>query len=101
MYRKEYVKRVNKEPEETWNPELAKITTENILFNRNSNRRNMEISVAACAIVYFLSILDASVDAHLYYYDVSDNLSLGIKPKIEYNPINGTVTPCMAFTVKF
>ena len=100
MYRKEYVARLN-EDEEHLNPDLENASTENIKQNRDYYRRNMEICVAACAIVYMLSILDACVDAHLYYYDVSENLSLGIKPKINYNPINGTFTPSMALIVKF
>jgi len=101
IYRKEYVARIMKEPEETWNPDLADKPIETILLNRNYYRRNMEISVAACAIVYLLSILDACVDAHLYYYDVSDNLSLGVKPKLEYNPVLKTPMPSLAFVLKF
>ncbi|MCL1850885.1 MAG: DUF5683 domain-containing protein [Bacteroidetes bacterium] len=100
-YRKEYVARVNGEPKETLNPDLADKTLESILLERNRYRRNMEISVAACAIVYALSILDACVDAHLYYYDVSDNLSLGIKPKFDYNPVTKSTTPCLALVIKF
>jgi len=103
MYRREYVAREN--PDNKWgykeNPNLAGILTGNILLFRNTYRRDMEISIAACAIVYFLNILDASVDAHLYYYDVSDNLTLGVKPVINMNTINGGITPCMAFIVKF
>ena len=101
IYRKEYVARVNGDTDNL-NPNLANITSdENILAQRNFYRRNMEICVAACVIVYALSILDAAVDAHLFYYDVSDNLSLGIKPKIEYNPINRTATPCVWLAIKF
>ena len=101
MYKKEYVARVNG-IEEDRNPKLAEIVSEEtILAQRNYYRRNMEICVAACVIVYALSILDASVDAHLFYYDVSDNLSLGVKPKINYNPINRVATPSVALLFKF
>jgi len=99
-YRKEYVARAN-EDTENLNPELANIHIDNILSLRNYYRKNMEICVAACAIIYMLSILDASVDAHLFYYDISENLSLGIKPKIEYNPINGIATPSVGLVLKF
>jgi len=100
-YRKEYVKRVNEEPEDTWNPEFTDQTIETILQNRNYYRRNMEISVAACFIVYMLSILDACVDAHFYYYDISDNLSWAIKPKLDFNPVVKTITPSLALVLKF
>ena len=101
LYRKEYVARMNGDTEK-FNPKLAEIkSSENILELRNFYRRNMEICIAACTIIYVLSILDACVDAHMFYYDVSENLSLGVKPKINYNPVNGTTTPCMGFVVKF
>jgi len=99
-YRKEYVARMNNDTENL-NPTLKNEPTENILQNRNYYRRNMEICVAACAIIYMLSILDAAVDAHLFYYDISENLSLGIKPKLEYNPINGIATPSIGLVLKF
>jgi len=100
MYRKEYVARENKKTDKL-NPKLEKYSDANILELRNFYRRNMEICVAACTILYVLSILDACVDAHLFYYDISDNLSLGVKPKINYNPISGTTSPGMGLIVKF
>jgi len=100
IYRKEYVARVNGETEKL-NPKLARYDDANILDTRNFYRRNMEICVAACTVIYLLSILDACVDAHLHYYDISDNLSLGIKPKINHNPINGSTAPGMGLIVKF
>ena len=101
IYRKEYVARVNGD-DANLNPDLAHITSvESILASRNAYRRNMEICAGACAIIYLLSILDASVDAHLFYYDVSDNLALGIKPKMEYNPITKVTTPSVGLVLKF
>jgi len=107
-YKKEYLARSdyndNKEnPDfiDKRNPELENRSDGDILQQRDYFRRNMEISIAACAIVYFLSILDASVDAHLYYYDVSDNLAIGIKPKINMDNRFGTPTPCLALVLKF
>jgi len=102
IYRKEYVARINGDDENlSTDPEIIKMSTETVLAQRNFFRRNMEICVAACVIVYALSILDAAVDAHLFYYDVSDNLSLGVKPKIDYNPITKATTPSLALIVKF
>jgi len=100
MYRKEYVARVNDKIDKL-NPKLAKYSDANILELRNFYRRNMEICVAACTILYVLSILDACVDAHLFYYDVSDNLTLGVKPKVNYNPMLGVTSPGMGLVLKF
>jgi len=45
-------------------------------------RRYLDISVLVTAAVYMLNIIDAVVDAHLYSFDVSDDLSLNMKPFI-------------------
>ncbi|MDF1575052.1 MAG: DUF5683 domain-containing protein [Bacteroidales bacterium] len=45
-------------------------------------KRNMEYSYIIAIAVYGLQILDAYVDAHLYSWNVNDNLSLGISPSI-------------------
>jgi len=100
MYRKEYVARMNEKTDKL-NPKLAKYSVENILELRNFHRRNMEICVAACTILYVLSILDACVDAHLFYYDVSDNLAVAVKPKINHNPLTGVTSPGMGLVLKF
>ena len=55
IYSKEYRARVN-EDVDNLNDDLAHISKESILQYRNTFRRNMEISIAACAIVYMLSI---------------------------------------------
>lgn len=45
-------------------------------------RTRMEICYIALGMLYVLNIVDASVDAHLFTFDVSDNLSLKIMPEI-------------------
>ena len=40
-------------------------------------------SYVATLLVYTLQILDANVDAHLYYFDVSDDLSLSVLPYMD------------------
>lgn len=43
-------------------------------------RRNRDLNLILFAALYLANILDATVDAHLYNFDVSKNLSLEIKP---------------------
>ena len=69
-------------------PGLISSTDENILAMKQKAQRNMEIAIAATAIVYTLNFIDAMVDAHLYYFDVSDDLSLFWSPMLLSNPIN-------------
>lgn len=43
-------------------------------------RRWLDLSVIATALVYALNIIDAHVDAHLFDFDVSDDLTFQIHP---------------------
>lgn len=55
-------------------------------------RRNMELSYIALAVVYALQVVDAYVDAQLYYWDVNENLSLRVVPSLQplMAPTQGT-----------
>lgn len=44
--------------------------------------RYRDLSVMGLGLLYILNIVDASVDAHLFSFDVSDNLSLSIHPTL-------------------
>jgi hypothetical protein len=49
---------------------------------QNTYKRWLDISYMALAGVYVLQLIDANVDAHLFYFDVSPDLSLLIHPSI-------------------
>lgn len=63
--------------------ELAqKYNTEDLKTIRDYYRRNTELSFIAGAAWYILQMLDAVVDAHLYYWNVNDDISLKVEPVI-------------------
>jgi hypothetical protein len=43
-------------------------------------RRNRDLSIIGMGILYVLNIVDASVDAHLFDFNVNENLSMQIMP---------------------
>jgi hypothetical protein len=49
---------------------------------RNEFRKNMDYSILFTLLFWGLNVVDATVDAHLKGFNVSDNLSLKIKPTI-------------------
>ena len=53
---------------------------QNLIAIKNYYRRNLELTSIFTGVLYLMNIIDANVDANLYDYDVSDNLSLNIKP---------------------
>lgn len=67
--------------------ELAqKYTSDELSTIRDYYRRNMELSYIIMGAWYVLQILDASVDAHLYNWEIDENLSVDIQPVIQ--PVN-------------
>ncbi len=51
---------------------------------RDFYQRRFELSIIGATAVYLLNIIDATVDAHLYNFNVSDDLSMEIRPRIRY-----------------
>lgn len=64
----------------------------NQLFTiQNSYRRFRDLSIIVTIAIYGLQILDANVDAHLYNFDVSDNLSFEWEPTFVADPRFGAI----------
>ncbi len=57
---------------------------------RDAYRRDMEFSFILMGVWYILQILDATVDAHLYYWEVNENLSVKAEPIFQQS-INPTL----------
>lgn len=87
LYKKEFVNRRDGNTA-LLRPEFSMETDANILKSKNTYRRRMEIAIAVTAVLYFLNIVDAVVDAHLYYFDISDDLSMRLAPQIGQNYAN-------------
>lgn len=58
----------------------------NTLKNRSSTyHRYRDYSILATVVVYALSLIDAYVDAQLFDYDISPDLTLNVEPQIYYD----------------
>lgn len=74
---------------------------------RDDAKRNLDLSAIILGVFYALNIVDAAVDAHLYDYSITEDLSLSIKPSINTYPILNTPTQtvgisvCLNFNNKF
>ena len=47
---------------------------------KNYYKRNRDMFIIFTGVMYLLNIIDATVDAHLFDFDVSDDLSMRIEP---------------------
>ncbi len=63
----------------------GKYSANNLITLRDSYRRNMELSWIIMALWYGINIIDATVDAHFFEYDISDDLTLKVEPMIKTN----------------
>lgn len=57
----------------------------NLIQLQNTYRKWRDLSIIISAAVYALQIIDAHVDAHLYYYNVNDDLTLRLEPGLQPN----------------
>ncbi|MEI6174250.1 MAG: DUF5683 domain-containing protein [Bacteroidota bacterium] len=74
---------------------------DDLLSAREYYRRNLEISILITVLWYAVNILDATVDAHLYTFNITDNLTMKVEPSllptgISYKPAAG-----LRISVKF
>ena len=60
---------------------LTTYTTDKLNTEKLVYQKYRDFSIVGVVIIYALNIIDASVDGHFKTFDVSDNLSMTIKPK--------------------
>ena len=74
-FKREYIYQADGDP--ATNPE---INASNLFEIQDQYHRWRDVSYFCLAGVYLLQIIEANVDAHLFYYDVSKDLTLGVQP---------------------
>ena len=55
---------------------------------QNASLRNRDLAILVTVVVYALSLVDAYVDAQLFDFDISNDLSLNVSPQIYYDMHN-------------
>lgn len=99
FYRKAYIAKIDNDSTTVDNFPFA--SEDGLRQLLNQYRRTRDILIAGAVLVYALNIVDASVDAHLFEFDVSDNLSLHIEPLIVPDFAKGTAYKGMGLKLKF
>ena len=97
IYKKAYKYRLDGD-ESTSDEFVGIYTDEDLSTLKNYYRRNRDLSVIGMAILYVLNVVDASVDAHLFYFDVNEELSLRVSPGYNYGLVNG---PTLGLNIQF
>lgn len=68
--------------------------TDFLRARKNDARRYRDLNYILAGVWYMLNVLDAAVDAHLFNWEVDDDLSLRVEPHMEhqfgsYKPVGG------------
>lgn len=91
-YKSAYIESVNGNTNGNYAYLVNKYSESELLSAEEYYRRNLEISILVTTLWYVLSIIDAAVDAHLYTYNINENLSLRVSPDL--------LPPATAFRVQ-
>jgi hypothetical protein len=97
-YREELVQRVMYNQSLHFDPNLP-LNSLSVLGDEARKKRDLFI-IGSLAF-YVLNIVDATVDAHLFSFDVSDDLSIKIQPQIHYFPTTAQSVPGLSLKLKF
>ena len=54
-----------------------------LLRLKDNYRRNRDLNVISLAALYLLNVVDATVDAHLFDYEINDDVSLNVQPSFQ------------------
>lgn len=67
-------------------PELQPLSNSSLRLYRNEFRKGMDFSILGFLLLWGVNIIDAAVDGHLKGFDIGDELSLKISPRISPGP---------------
>ena len=80
LYRNAYLKRLD-DNSSTVDEFDGVYSDANLIELQDYYRKNRDLSIIGGVLLYVMNIIDANVDAHLFNFDVSEDLSLNIAPQ--------------------
>ena len=95
-----YVARVDDDPNTVDDKYANVYSDENLLNLIDYHRANRDLLYVLTAVAYVLNVVDAAVDAHLYHFDVSDDLSATLKPNFQFSPLQQQFVPSLTLSLK-
>jgi hypothetical protein len=65
-------------------PAYAGYSTSDLQTQENYWHRNRDLCIIGASLLYVLNILDAYVDAHLFYFKMTENITMRVIPEASY-----------------
>lgn len=79
----------------------GRLDRESLKFYRDKYQKDMELSYIGIVAVYGLNILDAFVDAHLQSFDISEDISMKVKPGLQQINLGYSTSPSAGLAISF
>ncbi len=64
-------------------------------------RRNRDYTYIGIVVAWAFNVVDANVSAHLKTFDVTDDLTLKIKPNLDFDPLSKSLFSSVSLTFNF
>lgn len=82
-------------------PDWAQYSNSSLVEMYHTYANNRNWLIIGAGIVYLLQVADAAVEAHFVKFDISEDLSLQLRPKYLQNPYNQGTTIGVTVALKF
>ncbi|MBR3682981.1 MAG: hypothetical protein IKL67_06200 [Tidjanibacter sp.] len=79
--------------------EFPNTSEESLRSIKNAYRRNRDLAIIGTVAVYLVQVADAHIDAHMQAYDISDDLSMEIRPQLTQTAGPNGITNNLGFNM--
>ncbi|MBL7926481.1 MAG: hypothetical protein JNK61_06170 [Bacteroidia bacterium] len=86
-YKEAYIYRLDNDPSTIDEFEQLGLQPEDIKAQKDYWRRNRDLCIIGMGALYTLNIIDAYVDAHLFYFNVAEKISMQVTPYAGFNQV--------------
>jgi hypothetical protein len=84
-----------------FNEDLALYSDGDLNELQDFYRRNRDLTIIGFALLYTLNIIDATVDAHFFDFNMSDDLSINIRPEPVFNALSARTSLGLGINLRF
>ena len=72
-----------------FNASQRKRLQEQLKTKKDNYKRNRDLLYIVSGAIYVIQIIDATVFAHFYDFEIDDNLSMNVRPSTGFTPVSG------------
>ena len=74
---------------ENYNASMQKRLQEQLKTKKDNYKRNRDLLYIVSGAIYAIQIIDATVFAHFYDFEINDDLSMNLRPSTGFSPVSG------------